>query len=174
MALTFAFVLGLTQLQFASAASSLSIDTSSGSVQGFLDDITPNVAQYLGIPFAEQPVGARRWLPPVPKSKENATIQAKHLGPACPQFERNEQNTYLTDAPEFIISPRDYQAEDCLHVNVWAPWDECQRKEEVDEPLPVIIWIHGGSFVTGGSTVEYQNPARWVERSRKHIVVGLK
>jgi acetylcholinesterase len=174
MALAAALLLGLGQLQIVTAASSLNVDTSSGSVQGFTDDITPNVAQYLGIPFAEQPVGSRRWLPPAPKSRENETIKATDLGPACPQFEGDAPNVWLTDAPEFIISPRDYQGEDCLNLNVWAPLASCETEEHESEPLPVVVWIHGGGFVTGGPTVPYQIPARWVERSGKHIVVGIK
>jgi acetyl esterase/lipase len=143
MAFAATLLLGLSQLQAVTAVSSLNIDTTSGPVQGFTDDITPNVAQYLGIPFAEQPVGARRWLPPAPKSKENATIKATDLGHACPQFEGNAPNVWLTDAPEFIIQPRDYQGEDCLNLHVWAPLDQCE------EPLPVVVWIHGGGWAHG-------------------------
>ncbi|KAI4649347.1 hypothetical protein J4E93_003663 [Alternaria ventricosa] len=173
MALAAALLLGLSQLQLVTAVSSLHIDTSSGPVEGFTDDITPNVAQYLGIPFAEQPVGARRWLPPAPKCRANETLKATNLGPSCPQFEGDAPNVWLTDAPEFIISPRDYQSEECLNLNVWAPLSTCETDKDESEPLPVLVWIHGGGFVTGGPTVPYQVPARWVERTGKHIVVGI-
>ena len=174
MALAAALLLGLSQLQLVTAVNALHIDTSSGPVEGFTDDITPNVAQYLGIPFAEQPVGARRWLPPTPKCRANETLKATNLGPSCPQFEGDAPNVWLTDAPEFIISPRDYQSEECLNLNIWAPLSTCDIDKDDSEPLPVLVWIHGGGFVTGGPTVPYQVPARWVERTGKHIVVGIK
>ncbi|RAR11819.1 para-nitrobenzyl esterase [Stemphylium lycopersici] len=174
MALTTALLLGLSQLSFTVAnGHSLTVDTSSGTVKGFTDTITPNVAQYLGIPFAEQPVGARRWLPPAPKARGNRTIEANRLGPSCPQFEGDAPNIWLNDAPEFIITPRDYQSEECLNLQIWAPLDEHKGKHNETELLPVVVWIHGGSFTTGGPTVPYQNPARWVERSGEHIVVGI-
>lgn len=178
MAFVLTVLLGLTQFSIAHALSSLKIETSSGTVQGAIDSITPAVAHFLGVPFAEQPVGKRRWLPSIRKSKENGTIDAANFGPACPQFELDGDSVYLTDAVEFNITPRNYTGEDCLSVNVWAPWKEdgnCTGgASEVEEKLPVFAWIHGGSFQTGSATVPYQNPSRWVQRSGKHIVVGIK
>lgn len=181
MALVLSALLSLAQLPIVHAVGSLKIDTTSGTVQGAVDSITPNVAHFLGVPFAEQPLGKRRWLPSIPKTKENRTLDASHFGPACPQFEGNADSVWLTDAAEFVITPRNYTGEDCLTVNVWAPWTEsetqCNYTEGVnktEEKLPVIAWIHGGSFQTGASTVPYQDPSRWIQRSGKHIVVGIQ
>ena len=180
MALVLSALLGFAQLPIVHAVSSLKIDTTSGTVRGAVDSITPNVAHFLGVPFAEQPLGKRRWLPSIPKTKENGTIDASNFGPACPQFEGNADNVWLTDAPEFVITPRNYTGEDCLTVNVWTPWKEDKQSnctegaDQIDEKLPVIAWIHGGSFQTGASTVPYQDPSRWIQRSGKHIVVGIQ
>ena len=159
------------------AIPSLYINTTSGLVQGIVRATSPNVAQFLGIPFAEQPIGARRWLPPSPKSRDTSVINATNFGHACPQFEADANvapNLFLTDAPEFNIHPQNYQGEDCLSVNVWTPWNETQNQGETDASLPVIAWIYGGGFYSGGGTVPYQDPSLWVERSGKHIVVGIK
>lgn len=175
MALVLTALLGLARVPIAHAISSLKVDTSSGPVQGAVDYATPNVAHFLGIPFAEQPLGSRRWLPSIAKGKQNETIDATRFGPACPQFEGDSKSVWSEDATEFVITPRDYMGEDCLSVNVWTPWKEdatCAGNET--ETLPVIAWIHGGSFQTGGTTVPYQDPSLWVERSGKHIVVGIK
>jgi carboxylesterase type B len=40
--------------------------------------------------------------------------------------------------------------------------------------IPVFIWIYGGGDTTGGSTVPYQNPQKWVQRTQAHIVVSLQ
>jgi hypothetical protein len=61
------------------AVSSLKVDTTVGTVYGLVNGTTPNVAQLLGIPYAEPPVGARRWLPPtanLPVSSIDATSSA--------------------------------------------------------------------------------------------------
>ncbi|KAF1850644.1 alpha/beta-hydrolase [Cucurbitaria berberidis CBS 394.84] len=176
MVLFSAALLAVVQFQTVAAIRSLTIDTTSGSVQGFICDKTPNVAQFLGIPFAEPPVGARRWLPPSPKSREEGKIDATSFGPSCPQFEIDasvEPSVYLIDAPEFNITPKDDQNEDCLSINVWTPWDETQNQGDATESLPVIVWLYGGGFTGGGATSPYYNPTSWIERSGKHIVVGI-
>jgi len=161
-------------LPCAHALSSLIVDTSSGVFQGTVDGTTPNVVQFLGIPYAEPPIGAKRWLPALPKSRANGHIvNATKFGPSCPQYQTNKPTTWITDAPEFNIEPRDYQSEDCLSVNIWAPWQNIMRHEKVTQ-LPVVVWIHGGSFQTGGAATPYHNPSRWVERSGEHIVVAIK
>lgn len=177
MFIKLATVFGIVHLTAGTAGKSLDIETTSGIVQGFVDQTTPHVAQFLGIPFAEQPVGPLRWLPPLRKLKESGITQAKRFGHACPKPESDENmppNIYVTDAPEFLISPQSYQGEDCLSVNVWLPWNESQSKVNDTTSLPVLVWLYGGGFTAGGGTVPYQNPSQWIERSKKHIVVGIK
>jgi acetylcholinesterase len=168
-------LLGL--LQIAHAINFLEANTTSGLVRGFINERTPNVAQFLGIPFAEPPVGARRWAPAVPKSKENGIINATRFGPACPQWETDmnvEPNAYTVDNPDFTPAPPDYQSEDCLSLSIWTPWLGANATQSAKEPLPVFLWVYGGGYTTGGSNVPYQYPAPWVEKSGKHIVVSIK
>lgn len=54
--------------------------------------------------------------------------------------------------------------EDCLHLSIFAPKPSSQK-------LPVVIWIHGGGYVFGGTNVPYQLAPNWVQRSHRHIVV---
>lgn len=164
-------VLLVLVLPTSQALDCLTVDTTSGLVQGSIDSISPNVAHFLGVPYAEQPVGARRWLPSTPAVRQHkVVIDATQFGPACPQLDNNRSTLWSVDAPQFGIIPRDYVGEDCLSVNIWAPW----KKKRSKGLLPVIAWIHGGSFQTGGASVPYQNPSRWVERTGRHIVVGIK
>lgn len=175
MALALISLLGLLQLPVTQAVNTLNIDTTSGPVRGAIGSVYPNVAQFLNIPFAEPPLGKRRWLPPTPKSKQDGTIDATKFGPACAQFESNAPNLWNTDVPEFIIRPQNFTGEDCLAVNVWTPYEENKHGKTKDKDgLPVIAWIHGGSFQTAGASVPYQDPSAWIQRSGKHIVVGIK
>lgn len=70
------------------------------------------------------------------------------------------------DVREFLISGP--TSEDCLTLNIWKPLISHGKA------LPVIVWIYGGGFQTGGGEIAYQIPTQWVERSQKHIVVGIK
>lgn len=58
--------------------------------------------------------------------------------------------------------------DDCLTVSIWAPLNP------TNVSLPVFIWIYGGGDTTGGSSVPYQNPQKWVQRTQSHIVVSLQ
>lgn len=177
MAIALTVLLGLVQLQLVRAIDCLNADTASGRAQGFIDEKTPNVAQFLGIPFAEPPTGARRWLPAEPKSKEQGIIDATRFGPSCPQWETDvdvEPNVYTVDVPNFTPTPLDYQSEDCLSLNIWAPIYRKNLTQNANQPLPVLLWLYGGGYGAGGGNVPYQNPAPWVEKSGKHVVVSIK
>lgn len=120
------------------ALPSTSIETANGIVNGFTDASAPSVAQFLGVPYAEAPVGERRWLPALAK-QPFGTFDATTQGSTCPQ----------TDPPggggawaaEFLIRPNS-TGEDCLNLNIWAP----AKSVGSDELLPVVVWIHGGGF----------------------------
>lgn len=162
-------------LPIARALDALIVDTTSGSVQGAIDSSTPNVAHFLGIPYAEQPVGARRWLPSTPVVRQDRNvIDATRFGPACPRLESNKSTVWSVDAPEFGPAPFTLVGEDCLSVNVWTPRRLNETRQKDKSLLPVIAWVHGGSFQTGSASIPYQNPSRWVERTGRHIVVAIK
>jgi acetylcholinesterase len=175
MLLALTALLGISRV--VRAIDHLDLDTTSGLVRGFINETTPNVAQFLGIPFAEPPMGVRRWLPAGRKMKEHGIINATRFGPACPQWETDVDvgpNAYTVDVPNFTPAPLDYQSEDCLSLGIWTPWHGANATRSTKKPLPVLLWLYGGGFGTGATNVPYQNPAPWVEKSRKHIVVSIK
>lgn len=102
------------------------------------------LAVYLGIPYAAPPTGALRWRPPVPAPRWSGTLAARSFGPAAPQ----------TDGPPSVLPNLDpgAQDEDCLTLNVWAPTDARDR--------PVLVWIHGGAFISGGTAIPSYDGSR--------------
>lgn len=86
---------------------------------------------FLGIPYAEAPVGARRWAAPEQPACWTETLEATALGPSCPQLES-------PDGP--VVGD-----EDCLQLNVWTP-------SVSDGQRPVMVFIHGGGNAVGSGT----------------------
>jgi para-nitrobenzyl esterase len=90
-------------------------------------------AQFLGIPYAEPPVGDLRWREPVPAKPWHGVRDAVKYGAPCAQPDLGEWNKL--DAQ--------FGSEDCLYLNVVTPnWP-------VKQLLPVMFWIHGGANIGG-------------------------
>jgi len=115
----------------------------SGAISGKVSD---GVRSYLGIPYAEPPVGELRWKAPRPPEPWKGIRDATAYGKACPQTGPLEASS----------------DEDCLTLNVFAPVREGGGK------LPVMVWIHGGGFTFGASSQpEYEGS----ELARQGVVV---
>ncbi len=98
----------------------------SGAVRGLIDG---NVRVFHGIPYAAPPVGSNRWKPPIPVTPWQETFDATEPGERCPQAD-----------PMFGMATG---REDCLTLTVWSPYPL------PPEPLPVLVWIHGGAYLLG-------------------------
>jgi len=111
--------------------------TSSGTVCGTNLDVagTP-VHAYLGMPYGEDTGGDNRFAAPQPGTPWDGVFTATEPGDACPQVP-----LAVADGPG---GP---ESEDCLALNVWTP--DASGEEE---PLPVLVFIHGGGFLVGTAT----------------------
>ncbi|PYH89954.1 carboxylesterase, type B [Aspergillus ellipticus CBS 707.79] len=148
----------------AAASGSLQVQTSSGLVQGGVNSTYPAVRQFLGIPFAQPPVGDLRFAPPQAVNDSSATIAATTMPPACPQGSAS-MSPFGEFAPETLIAGG--TSEDCLTLSVWAP-----NNGKTD--LPVLIWIYGGEFISGGTDTPAWIPSQWIQRTQDHIVVSIQ
>ncbi|TEA13119.1 putative secreted lipase [Colletotrichum sidae] len=159
------WVLAQVVVQDACASPDARAELKNGVVTGFTAASAPSVAQFLGIPYAEAPVGPRRWLPALARQSLGAFDASKRPS-SCPQTDPPAGGGAW--AAEFLIRPNS-TSEDCLNLNIWAPLGS----KETGELLPVVVWIHGGGFGEGSNDIAYQTPTRWVEKSQKHIVVAI-
>ncbi|HEX4016055.1 MAG TPA: carboxylesterase family protein [Frankiaceae bacterium] len=116
------------------------------------------VAQFLAIPYAAPPVGPLRFRAPQPPIGWAGTRDATRPGPAPMQS---------LDSPFSGVIPGSAIAaasEDCLTVDVWAPAEPGE--------YPVLVWMPGGAFLTGGSSLATYDGAG-LAADENVVVVGV-
>jgi para-nitrobenzyl esterase len=111
------------------------IEVKSGRVQGVR---RTGVWSYSGIPYAASTAGRLRWRPPQPPAPWAGVRRSDRFGPVAPQS---------STAFELALGGEsDERSEDCLTLNIWTPGPDGARR-------PVMVWIHGGSFVSGSGSL---------------------
>jgi para-nitrobenzyl esterase len=108
------------------------VTTDLGRLAGHIEE---GVASFKGVPFAAPPVGSLRWRPPSTAAPWHDIRQAIDYGRDC------MQRPFSGDEAPSVAS----FSEDCLVGNIWVP-------EKTTGKLPILIWIHGGGWVNGGSS----------------------
>jgi para-nitrobenzyl esterase len=120
--------------------------TQYGDVEGVNDSAASGTYFWKGLPYAKPPVGALRWKAPVAPASWTHTLQAKTFGASCIQNPRlyspGNNNTFDATVGDNLVSGNTPGSEDCLSLNIWRP-------ATADRNLPVIVFIHGGSNITG-------------------------
>ncbi|XP_054166219.1 cholinesterase 1-like [Oppia nitens] len=134
------------------------VSTTSGIVEGHeLEGLDVN--EYLGIPYAEPPVGDLRFARPVPLSiRKNVTIGLKDRseGVWCIQNASPLFKAELGPIPE---------SEDCLHLNIWSPKQfHLYDGRPYNKLKSVIVVFHSGGFSTGSAYMETANGSQMATR----------
>jgi para-nitrobenzyl esterase len=118
--------------------------TRHGPVVGVDESATNGTHAWKGVPFAAPPVGALRWAPPVDPAPWKAPRLTQQFGNACVQYGRiygpGANNRYDPTIGTTLNTA--VGSEDCLYLNVWRPADRRGNR-------PVIVFVHGGSNVSG-------------------------
>jgi para-nitrobenzyl esterase len=119
------------------------VTVAGGALEGLASG---GVTAFLGVPYAAAPFGENRMRPPQPVEPWNGRRLATAYGPTVPKGDYPPQ--YQPLFPEVVIA-----GPECLNLNVWTP-------DTSATGLPVLVWIHGGSFMNGsGSVGEYDGSA---------------
>ncbi len=101
------------------------------------------ITSFKGIPFAAPPVGELRWKAPQAAAAWEGVRDCSAFGPSPMQAKPVPFSMW---SQEFLI-PEEPISEDCLYLNVWT------GAKSADDKRPVLVWIYGGGFVSGGSGV---------------------
>lgn len=142
-------ILLLCFIKYSTMMEEVIVETNIGTIKGEARTIEPfgapiRVRQFLGVPYAEPPVGALRFEKPKMKQRMDGVYDATRYRPSCLQLHMDllgeRKPAAETGLPEF--------SNDCLVLNIFTP----DNREDNDK-LPVMILFHGGGFVIGTSSI---------------------
>ncbi|XP_035781358.1 acetylcholinesterase isoform X3 [Anopheles albimanus] len=154
----------------------LVVQTSSGPIRGRSTMVQGReVHVFNGVPFAKPPVDNLRFRKPVPAEPWHGVFDATRLPPSCIQ----ERYEYFPGfAGEEMWNPNTNVSEDCLYLNIWVPTktrlrhsrglnfgsndyfqddEDFQRQHQSKGGLAMLVWIYGGGFMSGTSTLDIYN-----------------
>lgn len=144
------------------------IEAPYGDFRGQDSATVDGVVEFLGIPYAEPPVGENRWQPPTPIT-DAGRVQADAYGAQCQQAAAPGTMTFLPSALLGQFGPagrggpgwesggssgpvggfgglQNQSSEDCLFLNVWS------GANTADAGRPVMVWIGGDQFERGSAS----------------------
>jgi para-nitrobenzyl esterase len=127
----------------------MNTDTDTGSVLA-----RPESGPVTGIRGADQMLRfpgirygtAERFAQPVRADQHADTVDATRPGPICPQLPSRLEPVY---GPQWNQPP---QSEDCLYLAITTP--------DLTGNRPVMVWVHGGGYMTGGGTLPMYDGGR--------------
>ncbi len=140
------------------------IRTVSGYVSG-LQTTDGAVSIFKGIPYAAPPVGKLRWKAPEKFPTWPGTRECTRFSASAIQA---PQAPFLMWSEEFIIDTSTGYSEDCLTLNIYCP------SKVTDKNKPVVVYFHGGSFVSGGSSCEIYNGEQLARHGVIFVTVNFR
>uniref|UniRef100_K7F614 Carboxylic ester hydrolase n=1 Tax=Pelodiscus sinensis TaxID=13735 RepID=K7F614_PELSI len=152
-----------TALVQCAGADELVTNTRAGQVRGLrVPVLTGHVSAFLGIPYAEPPVGKLRFRHPEPKKAWSGVLDASAYRHACYQY---VDTLYPGFPGTEMWNPNREMSEDCLYLNVWVP-----------SPRPknatVLVWIYGGGFYSGAASLDVYD-GRYLAYTEQLVLVSM-
>lgn len=148
---------------------SVTITMPVGSIKGkVISKGNVAVSVFKGVPYAEPPVGDLRWRPSEMVNRWVDVKKAYNEPPACLQPENPNRKS-------IFYRSKQYMDENCLFLNIWTPYlpvsSSKLSNKNIDAALPVMVWIHGGGFLAGSSSMSVFEGRRLAEKGV--VVVSL-
>lgn len=131
-----------------------------------------DVAVFKGIPYAAAPVGDLRFKSPQPVTPWQNELDCSLWGSCALQNTPNTTGGIWTAEFQPDLNPEHYRngevfSEDCLYLNVWSSYKTFENK-------PVLVYIHGGAYNTGGSSAEIFDGANIARRDVVYVSINYR
>ena len=139
------------------------VKTDAGLVSGSTN-VAGGIHIFKGIPFAAPPVGDLRWKAPQPVRPWEGVKQCTTFSASPMQPKPGEFGVYTR---EFLI-PSEPISEDCLYLNVWT------GARSSTEKRPVLVYIYGGGFSTGGAAVPIYDGEATAKKGVVFVVINYR
>ena len=114
--------------------------------------IATDVFTWHSIPYAKPPVNENRYKRPTPIENWSATIDGTKYSKFCTQVRQD-----IYDGVQWEDVKDEDMSEDCLYLNIFSPADA--YKNRGTKLTPILVYIHGGTFVTGGTASDMIEPS---------------
>jgi len=152
------------------------VETKNGKLKGKLLNVSSKkgeseqISAFLGVRFAEAPLGNMRYKKPVKAKKWSGVEDATQFKPNCYQivdtyfdvkYGDNFKGTKMWNSNTGL-------SEDCLFLNIWTPATDLS----INRLLPVMVWIYGGGFYSGSATLDVYN-GQWLSATQNVVVVSI-
>ncbi|KAJ3754100.1 Alpha/Beta hydrolase protein [Lentinula raphanica] len=141
------------------------VDLGYARYRGVFDSVN-NLTNFLGIRYAAPPTGDLRWRAPQTPAQKSSVVQLADTQP-LPCFQA-VTGAAPTNPLEARASAPGNPIEDCLFLNVYYPGDTVPV-----EPLPTLVWIHGGGYIMGGAD-QYPGSDLMREADNKIVLVIIQ
>jgi len=123
-----------------------------------------DVHYFKGIPFAAPPVGQLRWKAPHPAAPWDGVRNCTQFGPSPMQ---NKPIAIMMWTEEYNIPPMPV-SEDCLYLNIWT------AAKTSNERRPVIIYVFGGGFISGGGNVPIYDGEAIAKKGVVYVTINYR
>lgn len=124
---------------------------------------------YKGIPYAAPPIGDLRWKRPQPVKAWPGTRLCNTFSAMAFQRERDMKSFYGKEFHDPQSEPQ--RSEDCLYLNVWTPRSAAGNTKA---KLPVVMWIHGGAYMTGFGFEKEMDGEAWAKRGVILVTINYR
>ncbi|XP_063298682.1 cholinesterase [Pelobates fuscus] len=139
------------------------VNTKYGKIRGIeISVFSGIITAFLGIPYGEPPVGALRFKKAEPYKPWQGVRNASTYGNTCYQY---VDQTFPGFSGAEMWNPNTELSEDCLYLNIWIPTPKPKNAS-------VMVWIYGGGFETGTSSLDIYD-GKFLARTERVIVVSM-
>lgn len=152
--------IGVSSAEIISGPDAAVVEIEGGKLQGYIRN---NIFTYLGVPYAE----ADLFMPPTKIKAWDGIKMAVTYGNISPQLTSQQNDMFPAHWYWPLWTPKNYtQDNNCQNLNIWTPGLDNKKR-------PVMIWLHGGGFEAGSSSVEDIYNGENLSRTGDVVVVSV-